>query len=273
MLNYDNYSSLTEILKRYGLEPSPYNDLATKGYLIINGETYPHRVALFQLGCQWQGKARAMIIMREIFEKTNYADQLLVASINIDEAQAKIFGYIDQLKESPVLHTITKKIILNPKNSEKIFTFPAAKIHHHAYPLGLAEHIIQVTESALLLANCYPFLQINKTLLIAGCLLHDVGKIECYSVNEHQINTTQTEVLVGHVSHGLLLIGNVMIESDITPDDQRILLELEHMIVSHQLQKEWDSPRSPQSNEAWILYCADQLSSKIGGGAKPLLKK
>ncbi len=100
-------------------------------------------------------------------------------------------------------------------------------------------------------------MKIDKDLLIAGTLLHDVGKINCYKIEDRKIVLTKTYFEQDHIINGIKLVSR-----NINSDK---LDQLLHIIASHHNLKEWGSPTEPKSNEAWIIHFAENLSSKIMG--------
>jgi 3'-5' exoribonuclease len=139
---------------------------------------------------------------------------------------------------------------------------PAAKRNHHAYVGGLMEHSLSVAAICDRLATHYARhgARIDRDLLVAGALLHDLGKVRELA-GGYSIAYTDAGQLLGHI---LLGIGMVTREAESVPglSGERLLL-LQHLIASHQGKPEWDSPRVPQMVEALILHYADDLDAKL----------
>jgi 3'-5' exoribonuclease len=135
---------------------------------------------------------------------------------------------------------------------------------HHAYVGGLLEHSLSVLKICCALAEHYARLPggagINRDLLIAGAILHDVGKIEELETGA-AIEYTTPGRLVGHI-----VLGHHMIEERIAriegfPDALR--LQLGHMLLAHQGQREFGAPVEPSFTEAIVLHYADDLDVKV----------
>lgn len=144
----------------------------------------------------------------------------------------------------------------------KLFkTAPAAVTNHHAYAHGLLEHTLTVTESARTMAlvykNIYPSL--NVDVVTAGALLHDLGKIEAYSMSPMPEMTLPGAVL-DHVALGYATFQRLAEEAALEPT---IRLHLAHIILSHHGEKEFGSPVLPATLEALIVSAADELDFRL----------
>ena len=136
---------------------------------------------------------------------------------------------------------------------------PAAKYNHHAYLGGLIEHTLSVTQVSAMLAEHYQP-HIDRDLLIAGALLHDIGKVREIGARAGFPYTDEGKLL-GHIVLGMQMVAEAAQGvPDLTP--QRLTL-LQHLIASHQGRYEWQSPREPRTLEAYILHYADDLDAKM----------
>lgn len=139
---------------------------------------------------------------------------------------------------------------------------PAAKRNHHAYLGGLMEHSLSVAKACDALCAHYQKqgARVDRDLLVAGALLHDVGKVRELS-SGRTIAYTDEGQLLGHILIGLQMVTR---EAEQIPGlgGQR-LLHLQHLIASHQGRHEWASPKVPHTLEAVILHYADDLDSKM----------
>jgi 3'-5' exoribonuclease len=139
---------------------------------------------------------------------------------------------------------------------------PAAKRNHHAYLGGLLEHSLSVALAADALCAHYrrQGARVERDLLVAGALLHDVGKVRELAASR-TIAYTDEGQLLGHILIGLQMVTR---EAEQIPGFRAdCLLHLQHLIASHQGRHEWASPKVPQTLEALILHYADDLDSKL----------
>lgn len=146
---------------------------------------------------------------------------------------------------------------------EKFREWPASQHIHHPYLGGLLEHTLSVTKTCLYFADKY---EASKDLLVAGALLHDIGKLEELST-EGAAHYTARGRLVGHVAMGRDVAlewarrEGVFPEGKALPED--FLTHLEHLILSHQGRLEWGAAKIPMSAEALLLHYADDVDAKF----------
>jgi len=139
-------------------------------------------------------------------------------------------------------------------------TAPAAKGMHHVYLGGLLEHSLAV---AKLVDSIVPLYEgVNRDLLIAGALLHDVGKVREMSYTR-SFDYTDEGKLLGHITIGVEMVQEKIAAIGGVPPELAMLLK--HMILSHHGQYEFGSPKRPKTVEATILNYLDDLDSKING--------
>ncbi|RKX54934.1 MAG: phosphohydrolase [Thermotoga sp.] len=141
---------------------------------------------------------------------------------------------------------------------ERFKSAPAAISVHHAYKGGLLEHTLNVARICEDMSKYYP--SVNKDILIAGAIFHDVGKTEEYDFKDGIVKTDTGEML-GHVAIGWHMVKKMIEKIPGFNDDTRI--KLEHMILSHHGEMEWGSPVLPKIPEALILHFVDNLDSKM----------
>lgn len=145
------------------------------------------------------------------------------------------------------------------EHREAFFQFPAAKRHHHAYAGGLAFHTLSMMRLGESICEEYP--ELNKGLLYAGIVLHDLGKVF---------------ELTGPVSTEYTLAGNllghiVMVDEEITKACQQLglddrledVLVLKHMVLAHHGLLEYGSPVRPKIMEAEVLHHIDHLDASM----------
>jgi len=135
---------------------------------------------------------------------------------------------------------------------------PAAKQIHHAFLGGLIEHVLSVCGLARMAAQHYP--RVDLDLLIAGVLLHDIGKI--YELNyERGFSYSSDGQLLGHINIALRMVAEKLRGLPDFPPRLRSLVE--HMILSHHGHLEFGSPKLPQFPEALLLHYLDDMDSKM----------
>ena len=142
----------------------------------------------------------------------------------------------------------------------KFKTAPAAKKMHHAYIGGLLEHTLSMTSLADKVAGHYS--GIDRDLLVAGAVLHDIGKTDEFEY-QFKIDYTDEGRLLNHIVIGLKMVDDKLSEIEDVPEDQIFLLK--HMMVSHHGTREFGSPEPPKTIEAVLLNYIDEIDSKVNG--------
>jgi 3'-5' exoribonuclease len=156
-------------------------------------------------------------------------------------------------------------IHLLESNRAALATLPAATHNHHAFVGGWLEHVLSVTRTAVYLADkyddYYPEMRprLNKGLVVAGAILHDIGKLREIEEQPQGAVYTASGSLIGHILQGRDIVREAAAGRGLDPD---VLLRLEHIIVSHQRLPEWGSPKPPMTPEALIVHYADDLDAK-----------
>ncbi|BDV42343.1 HD family phosphohydrolase [Geotalea uraniireducens] len=137
---------------------------------------------------------------------------------------------------------------------------PAAKGMHHVYLGGLLEHSLAVARLVDAIVPLYS--GINRDLLVAGALLHDVGKVREMTYLR-SFDYTDEGKLLGHITIGVEMLHERIAAIPGFPVELAMLLK--HMLLSHHGQYEFGSPKRPKTMEATILNYLDDLDSKING--------
>jgi 3'-5' exoribonuclease len=146
----------------------------------------------------------------------------------------------------------------DPEVAVRYRVAPAAKSIHHAFRSGLLEHVLSLCSLAKVIAAHYG--TVDLSLLIAGCVLHDIGKIFELSY-DRGLGYTAEGQLVGHIAIGIRMLSEKLRAFPDFPVELRNLLE--HLVVSHHGSLEFGSPRVPIFPEALLLHYIDDMDSKM----------
>lgn len=149
----------------------------------------------------------------------------------------------------------------------------AAKKNHHARRGGLVEHVAQMMRSADALCGVYP--ELNRDLLVAAVLFHDVGKLweNSYPADGFAQQQSIYGEMLGHIPLGIELVNKLWQDvssapdanawDDLKPSSAQVRLHLLHLIASHHGQHEFGSPTLPRTPEAYALHHIDNLDAKL----------
>ncbi len=158
----------------------------------------------------------------------------------------------------PELKGLLDQLLTHPEWGTAYRQAPAAMKIHQAYLRGLWEHSVRVAELADGVADHYP--AINRDLVLAGALLHDMGKTLEYSYDRGIKFTTEGRLL-GHIILGIELLIEEMAKIPNFPHELRA--KLLHIITSHHGKYEWQSPKRPKLVEALVIHYADAMDAEL----------
>jgi len=191
-------------------------------------------------------------------DEFDWADVIKTTPLDVDEMTGWLRARAEELEDEYLKALVFA--FLDDDDFMNAFTHSAAARNlHHVYAGGLVEHTVKVIKLVMFAADeLYPG-QVDRDLLFAGSLLHDAGKIKELSLGP-EFNYTTEGYLRGHV-----IIGSQMLRERVSAIEgfpEELLLELEHILVSHHGEREWGSPVVPMTPEAMMIHCADNLDAK-----------
>lgn len=153
--------------------------------------------------------------------------------------------------------------IFGNEETKRLFRYiPAGARKHHAYIGGLMEHTARVAALCVQMSQVYP--EADRSLLITGALLHDIGKIETYSLSRG-FDMTDDGRFFGHLVIGARIVEQeiaCMRDSEGLGFPESAAKKLLHLLLSHHGTLEWGSPVEPLLLEACILHHADKLDAQ-----------
>ena len=187
----------------------------------------------------------------------DFADYFPASSRNPDEMWAELLQVVGGLANRH-LKALLESILNDPQIAPLYRRAPAAKQIHHAFLGGLLEHVLSLCGLARAAAAHYPV--VDYDLLIAGVVLHDIGKI--YELTyDRGFGYSDEGQLIGHIQIGLRIIADKLRALPEFPHPLRVLVE--HMVISHHGKLEFGSPKVPQFPEALLLHYLDDLDAKM----------
>jgi 3'-5' exoribonuclease len=190
-------------------------------------------------------------------ELQEYDPELLCRATPFD--RQALWQELRQLAETQIRPPLGPLVLtLLDRHREEFLVCPAARLYHHPYLGGLLEHTWFVTRHALASLTIYP--DLNRDLVLAGAILHDLGKIK-ELVNPPAPEATVPGRLLGHIVLGWELVRAAAQALDFS--DPTLLVQLEHIILSHHGTMEFGSPVVPKTREALLVNFLDDLDAKL----------
>ena len=180
------------------------------------------------------------------------------ASLRDPEAMWNELRAIVSALDDERIRALLNAFLDDPEVAARYRVAPAAKSIHHAFRSGLIEHVLSLCNLAKLVAGHYG--TVDPNLLIAGCVLHDIGKIFELSYDRGFGYSAEGQ-LVGHIAIGIRMLNDKLRAFPSFPVEVRNLLE--HLILSHHGSLEFGSPKVPIFQEALLLHYIDDMDSKM----------
>lgn len=184
-------------------------------------------------------------------------DYIKAAPEDAADMYAYIFERADSFRDKDLRAICVKQLT---DNKEKLMYYPAAQKNHHAELAGLLYHVKRM----LMMAEraCEVYTNLNRELVMAGVILHDMEKINEIVANELGIASGYSfeGKMLGHLVQGVRTIDRLAEELNI-PREKAVMLE--HMMLSHHYEPEFGSPKKPLFPEAEMLHYLDMVDAKM----------
>jgi 3'-5' exoribonuclease len=180
---------------------------------------------------------------------------VLSAPRPIDEMWAELQEQLRGVRNDH-LRVLLNRIVAD--HEAQLRVWPAAQQIHHAYRGGFLEHVTKMAEVGRFVARAYGA---NEDLVLAGVVLHDIGKLQELAYEGGSGSYTRDGNLVGHIALGLMMVREQINGMPGFPIELRG--QIEHLIASHHGVREHGSPVEPKTIEAFILASIDELDARL----------
>lgn len=214
-------------------------------------------------------KGRASSYMGKIQLKINEIKKVDDAAVDVEDflpvsvvPPAEMFTQLSAIVETVSDPHIAKLLHLLFEDRPLMEAFrkaPAAKGMHHVYIGGLLEHVLSMCRLVDMISSHYGD-KINRDLLIAGAIFHDIGKTRELSYSR-SFNYTDEGRLIGHITIGVEMLDEKLRSIDGFPSELSLLLK--HMLLSHHTEYAYGSPKRPKTLEATMLGYIDDMDAKV----------
>jgi len=191
---------------------------------------------------------------QEVPDRRNFLPHSQLSATRADEQLVVLIDTVKDVYLNQALHLVFDDLSLRKKFLET----PGGKNWHHSTVGGLVEHTLSMAKLADQIAEHYP--QLHRDLLIAGTLLHDIGKVLELSF-EPVLDYTSEGRLLGHITIGAMLVEEQIRLIENFPLELR--KQLLHLILAHQGDPSMGSPVKPMTLEALVLHYLDELDSRV----------
>lgn len=220
----------------------------------------------------YQGQVQLNVIDLSVLDdaEVHLADYLPATRFKLDALEAQLRTLLTTQVRSPLILRFLMAVLDEPSIGRRLRLAPAATTNHHNYIGGLLEHVLSMARLAVGMtehyARYYPG-ALDGDLLLAGVILHDIGKISELRYDRAFAYTDEGELL-GHLVTGVGLVERVAATLPELPPD--LVLKLQHLIVAHHGKLEFGSPKRPRMIEAFLLHEIDVIDSRMNAFASLL---
>lgn len=180
------------------------------------------------------------------------------SSVDPDILWKRLTTVVEEIEDEH-LRQLLFRVVSDPEVADRLRVAPAARSMHHAFRSGLIEHTVSMATAGRALAKHYG---LNVDLVVAGCVLHDLGKIWELELDS-SIEYTDDGRLLGHLTMEVLHIDRLIGELPAFPEELR--RQMLHILLAHHGEYEFGSPRRPKTPEALLVHMVDMLDSKMAG--------
>jgi 3'-5' exoribonuclease len=223
-----------------------------------NGDVINIR-GVFSTGSQWGPQVKVELL--RVLEPGEYDPACLipVSPVGLTELGERLQRLVESVAE-PALRALLERALDPEREPGRTYAVaPAAVRNHHAYRHGLLEHSVVVAEVAAAVAERFP--AVDRDLVVAGALLHDIGKTLTYSSDPLAPGFTDVGRLHGEIVIGHDLVRDLIAEVPaFTPE---LSARLRHVIVSHHGEREKGSPVVPMTREAIVVHFCDDMTARV----------
>ncbi len=252
--NYCNASLALEDKKHFNVKLNMTDDR-----LLTIGKVYVFEVESFLREDVKQYKAIKITSLEEsdvsnADKNRMYSNFYDYAPLPLKDIRVGIELFLNKI-ENKILKDVTKAVY--EKHESKYYLHPAATKFHHAYVGGLSYHTLTMLKLVDAMLSVYDYL--NKDLLYAATILHDISKIDEMTGVDGEYTTEG--LLLGHLVMASIEIEKAAVLLGVETSEEVLLLK--HLIVSHHGQLNFGSPKKPQTGEALLLWYVDSIDSKF----------
>lgn len=209
---------------------------------------------------EWQGQSQLRISRIRAANAEDHleiSEYIKAAPEDSEEMYDYIYSVVESMEDSDLRALCTKVL---SDNKEKLMYYPAASKNHHAEYGGLLYHVKRMLMTGLRVCEVYT--NLNRDLVAAGVMLHDIEKLNEILSNEYGVSPGYSfeGQMLGHLVQGVKFLDRTCRELGFS-EEKTIMLE--HMILSHHYEPEFGSPKKPLFPEAEVLHYLDILDARM----------
>ena len=182
-----------------------------------------------------------------------------VSSRGQGEMMDELTAYLDRMQESsPAIAAVCASVLARDEVAGGISHWWAAQRRHHAFRGGLLEHVLEMLALAETLCDCYA--ELDRDLVFAGCILHDLGKLVELAPRGAEYGYSAAGSLIGHIAICDRWVAEACAEARV---GEELAMRLRHLVLSHHGERAMGAVVEPATPEAMAVHLLDYLSSQL----------
>lgn len=192
----------------------------------------------------------------------------LTDCVEIEKLKTELKNILKTMKNKS-LKEVAFKLCSNKEILEKLFNAPASEKSGYSFKGGLLAHVVRLCKSAIALSEVYNLWDFNKggfnegldtDLLIVCSLLHDIGKIKYYEINDGDVEKTFEGELFESSYLTVGIMKDILSQCELT-DEQKVLIE--HAITSSKGSLSFGALNTPRTKEANVFHCLERIDTMM----------
>lgn len=207
---------------------------------------------------QFQGRIQLIIQEMSVLSdaQINREDYIQKAGSAPEKMYTDLLAIVETLEEV-YIRDLLMSVLRDYEIARRLKIWQAGKSIHHAYQSGLLEHILSCCRLAVSLS---PHYKVNRSYVVAGCVLHDICKI--YELSEGPVvEYTDEGKLIGHLVKGLEIVDQYTAQIKNFP--YSVKTHIKHILLAHHGEYAYGSPKTPHTSEAFLVHLIDLMDSKM----------
>lgn len=270
---YDGFALITKSEKKVTQKGKDYLDLT------LSDKSGEISAKYWDYNEQTQGQfpAETLVKVRGTISQYNGADQFRVERMRrvTDSDGVRMSDFVRSADYDPAfmydelmkcvqaftdndLQTLVQTLL--EQHREQLLIWPAAFRLHHALRSGLLMHTLSIVRLCQGVCKVYPF--VNRDLLLSGAILHDIAKLQEFTVGETGIASGYSAEgnLIGHLVMGARMVDETAKHLGVSAEKSMLL---QHMILSHHGEPDFGAAVRPLFLEAELLSELDLMDARI----------
>ncbi len=229
-----------------------FNSLPEEGFVFVRGRSEMYQNSLQIVVEEIRPIDDSKVDLVEFLPGTKYDTVAMFEEVK---------EILRQIKNPSVRHLI-KAFLDDEPMMNKFCKAPAAAVLHHAWIGGLLEHTLNLMRLGRNIMPLYEHL--DHDIVLASLFLHDIGKTE-ELVYDISFRYSDQGRMIGHLVKGTMLIEEKVaaLAAQGVEIPRGLIDSIEHVIVAHHGQREYGSPVTPATPEAFLVHYIDNIDSKM----------